>query len=140
MKKTPPVSEKETQSAAPEAETIESAYAAKFGDGERINVGISGKHADRIERLADILEMSVEEMTDSILEDYLDDIYDHGRVGEHEVCGRTWKDLEELKRVAMKADRHDAEKRPTNAGRVWVFPKNADGKIVPDYSMRRVAA
>ncbi len=52
-----------------------------------------------------------------------DDVYDHGRVGEHEVCGRYYKSLSRAKRIARKSDKHDAEKRPRNAGRVWVFQR-----------------
>ncbi|PTX95083.1 hypothetical protein DB345_12360 [Spartobacteria bacterium LR76] len=112
---------------------IATAYAAKSGDEERVNVAISGKHMARIEHMAEILETSVEEMTDSILEGYLDDIYDHGRVGEHEACERGFDSLKQAKRAARKADEHDMRQKPRMLVRKWEFQKDDAGLVWASY-------
>jgi len=105
MKKTPPVSEKVT---------------------------ITPKNLARVKHLAEMMEGTVEEFTNMILSDLLNDVYDDGRLAEIYLYSFSYDTEDEARRIIGRLQAHDAAQGGLRSE--VVYPLNDKGRVSPKFA------
>jgi hypothetical protein len=107
-------------------EVITDALRAKVDEKSR-SVTLTPENARRAREVADLLEIGFEDYANSVLEEFLDDVYG-GRVGEVEGCSRTFDSRAEAERIVRRIDKFDEV-----TDRRWVIEEKAPGVFCADY-------
>ncbi len=96
---------------------------------QSITVTLNPENAKRIEHMAEMFEMTVEEMVNRRLSWFLDDVYDDRRIGEIDVTALSFDDLDEAQRIIARVEEHD------QSNRIWRFKSDAEGRIEARYTL-----
>lgn len=101
---------------------------------DSMTVLLTPENAVRIKHMAEMFEMTVDEMVNRRLSWFLEDVYDGRRIGEIDVTALSFDDVDEAKRIVARVEEHD------QSNRVWTFKADSDGRIDARYTFARKEA